>query len=205
MRKKGTIISWNNEKGFGFIKPNNNNQQVFVHIKSFNNRGRRPNINEAVFYSESADNRGRPRAVKVDFVGDNKIRPKRQSSGTTAIFVAISFLMIVGITVFIGVISPLILGCYVTVSLATFLWYAKDKAAAQSGRWRTPESTLHLMSLIGGWPGALIAQQNLRHKSKKLSFRMVFWATVLLNCGVFIWLFTPEGSAAFNSLISYIN
>jgi uncharacterized membrane protein YsdA (DUF1294 family)/cold shock CspA family protein len=204
MRTKGKIISWNDEKGFGFVKPNNNKKQVFVHIKSFTNRKRRPEINQSVFYSEASDNPGRPRAVNVDFVGDKKIKTKRQSSGTTSIFVAIIFLIIVCVTVFIGAMSPFILGLYVIASFATFLWYAKDKAAAQNGNWRTPESTLHLMSLLGGWPGALIAQQKLRHKSKKQSFRIVFWITVLLNCGGFIWLFTPDGSATLHSLTAII-
>ena len=143
-------------------------------------------LNDAVVYSESTDNRGRLQAVKVDLAGHHNTKPKRQRSGTTSILGAISFLMIVGVTVFVGAMSPLILGFYVIASIATFLWYAKDKSAAQKGRWRTPESTLHIMSLIGGWPGALIAQQNLQHKSKKTSFRIVFWATVLINCGVFI-------------------
>jgi uncharacterized membrane protein YsdA (DUF1294 family) len=80
--------------------------------------------------------------------------------------------------------------------------YALDKSAAKNGAWRTQESTLHLLSLAGGWPGALIAQQKLRHKSKKQTFRAVFWVTVLLNCGAFAWLFTPNGSATIQSFIS---
>jgi uncharacterized membrane protein YsdA (DUF1294 family) len=63
------------------------------------------------------------------------------------------------------------------------------------------ESTLHLLALAGGWPGALVAQQKLRHKSKKESFRFVFWVTVLLNFGVFVWLFISTGSDLLNSLI----
>jgi uncharacterized membrane protein YsdA (DUF1294 family) len=91
-----------------------------------------------------------------------------------------------------------------TASLLTFIMYAWDKSAAKSGEWRTQESTLHLMSLAGGWPGALIAQQKLRHKTKKQSFRLVFWVTVLLNCGAFVWLFTPNGAATLQSLINTI-
>jgi uncharacterized membrane protein YsdA (DUF1294 family) len=81
---------------------------------------------------------------------------------------------------------------YVIISLLTFIIYAKDKSAAKNGSWRTPESTLHLLSLLGGWPGALIAQQTLRHKFKKESFRSVFWTTAFLNCGVFALLFILE-------------
>jgi len=70
---------------------------------------------------------------------------------------------------------------YLVVSAATFLAYAADKSAARRHARRTPESTLHLLALAGGWPGALVAQQLLRHKTAKLRFRIMFWATVLLN------------------------
>jgi len=47
---------------------------------------------------------------------------------------------------------------------------------------------LHFMAVIGGWPGALVAQEVFRHKSRKLSFRLVLWTTVALNCGALAWL-----------------
>jgi len=47
----------------------------------------------------------------------------------------------------------------VGLSLLSYLMYWLDKEAAQSGAQRTPESTLHLVDLLGGWPGALVAQQ----------------------------------------------
>ena len=86
-------------------------------------------------------------------------------------------------------------------SLLTFFIYALDKHAAKKGAWRTQESTLHLLSLIGGWPGALVAQQSLRHKSKKAEFRSIFWITVMLNCGTLAWLFTENGAVALQSLM----
>ncbi|MGL5391696.1 MAG: DUF1294 domain-containing protein [Shewanella sp.] len=70
---------------------------------------------------------------------------------------------------------------YLCLSLLTFIAYAIDKSAAKRGRWRTKESTLHLLALMGGWPGAVIAQQLLRHKSAKTSFRVVFYFTLLAN------------------------
>jgi uncharacterized membrane protein YsdA (DUF1294 family) len=110
--------------------------------------------------------------------------------GTYSYVIALSFLVVVTGSFFAGKISLLIIGLYFVLSPLTFLMYAKDKSAAKKGGWRTPESTLHLFSLFGGWPGALIAQQKLRHKSKKQPFRFVFWLTVLLNCAGFLWLFT---------------
>jgi len=104
------------------------------------------------------------------------------------------FLMLVAATSIAGRIPLLVPGLYVTLSLITMAVYAKDKMAAKKGAWRTKESTLHLLSLAGGWPGALIAQHKLRHKSSKQRFRVIFWITVGLNCGAFFWLLTPDGS-----------
>ncbi|MBE7214666.1 DUF1294 domain-containing protein [Shewanella benthica] len=82
---------------------------------------------------------------------------------------------------------------YLSVSVITFAAYARDKSAARDGRWRTKESTLQLLALCGGWPGAIIAQQSLRHKSQKLSFRIGLWCMIALNSAGFIWLISPQG------------
>lgn len=88
-----------------------------------------------------------------------------------------------------------VLAFYGVVSLVTFVLYAVDKSAARKGGRRTRESTLHLFSLAGGWPGALIAQHNLRHITRKRSFRVVFWVTVLMNCSVLIGVLMPPNIA----------
>jgi uncharacterized membrane protein YsdA (DUF1294 family) len=75
---------------------------------------------------------------------------------------------------------------YLLASAACFAAYALDKSAARSHARRTPERTLLLLGLAGGWPGAVLAQQWLRHKSAKASFRAKFWATVFVNGGVFV-------------------
>jgi len=85
------------------------------------------------------------------------------------------------------------------VSILTYLIYAKDKKAARNNEWRTPEKTLHLYSLICGWPGAIIAQQRLRHKNKKQSFRVVFILTMLINMGGIAGLHTDQGSSMLRS------
>ncbi|WP_293937380.1 DUF1294 domain-containing protein [Iodobacter sp.] len=80
-----------------------------------------------------------------------------------------------------------IAGGYLLMSIVAFIAYAVDKSAAKNNRWRTQESTLHFLGLLGGWPGALLAQWVLRHKSKKAAFMVVFWATVLINCVALAW------------------
>jgi uncharacterized membrane protein YsdA (DUF1294 family) len=69
------------------------------------------------------------------------------------------------------------------MSVITFCAYGLDKFKAQKGLWRIPENTLHILELCCGWPGALSVQRLLRHKSYKKSFRIVFWAMVVLNVG----------------------
>ncbi len=70
---------------------------------------------------------------------------------------------------------------YLIMSLFAFITYASDKRAAVRGEWRVPESTLHVLELLGGWPGALFAQKRLRHKSSKLSYQIEFYVMVALN------------------------
>lgn len=77
---------------------------------------------------------------------------------------------------------------YAVLSLITFIIYAWDKRKASQQAWRTPESTLQILALIGGWPGALLAQHQLRHKTKKTTFLLVFWAMTLLNIAALVWL-----------------
>jgi len=82
-------------------------------------------------------------------------------------------------------------GIYLVASLVSFVVYAVDKSAAGAARRRVSERTLLTLGLIGGWPGAIIAQQTLRHKTAKRSFRAAFWATVAVNVLLFVALATP--------------
>ncbi len=74
-----------------------------------------------------------------------------------------------------------LVAAWAALNLLTFALYARDKHAARRGQWRTPENTLHLLSLLGGWPAARVAQRVLRHKTSKASFQAVYWLTVVGN------------------------
>ncbi|MDO9318450.1 MAG: DUF1294 domain-containing protein [Gammaproteobacteria bacterium] len=125
-----------------------------------------------------------------------KLRIAGTSGLLAGFIVATVFLVIVGVLTVLGQIPLQVLIIYTLMSLVTFIAYAYDKSSARNRRWRTQESTLHFMSLLGGWPGALIAQRLFRHKSAKMEFLVMFWLSVVVNCAVLGW-YVLEGGAGF--------
>ena len=201
MRTTGKIAFWKGNKGYGFITPSSGAKQVFVHINEFSNSDARPKIGQLVSYSLSKDKQGRPCAIRVTPADEKIPREIKRNDGLLMILAATLFLVVVAILVVVGKTPVQVLLVYLAASAVTFAVYAMDKSAAQRGAWRAPESTLHVLSLAGGWPGALIAQKTLRHKSGKEVFRIIFWLTVVVNVGVFVWLLTASGSAWLHSLV----
>lgn len=188
MRQQGTLTDWNDDRGFGFVVPADGGPRAFAHISAFP-RGRRPEVGDVVSYLPGQDEQGRLRAGDVAF-------ESRASGG--ALVAGRRVMGVVGIVVLILVVATvaglssragwLIPGVYLVMSGVAFLLYRADKIAAEKGNRRTPESTLHLVALLGGWPGALVAQQVLRHKTIKQPFRRIFWLTVVVNVAVVAWL-----------------
>jgi uncharacterized membrane protein YsdA (DUF1294 family) len=76
------------------------------------------------------------------------------------------------------------LGLIVASSAASFAAYGLDKRRAGNGGRRVPERTLHLLALVGGWPGAVLGQRHFRHKTRKVPFLIAFWITVVLHVTV---------------------
>jgi uncharacterized membrane protein YsdA (DUF1294 family)/cold shock CspA family protein len=202
MRPHGKITHWNEEKGYGFITPSSGANRLFVHIRAFKNRHLQPELNQVVLYSLSTDKQGRPCAVKVTRAIEKLPGHSKPVTGLFKILIAIGFIVVVGWSVTAYNMPIQILYLYLAASAITFLFYAKDKRAARAYRWRTKESTLHTLAIVGGWPGALIAQQVLRHKSKKDAFQFMFWTTVVLNCAAFGWLFTAQGAEMLRVLVA---
>ena len=196
MRFEGTLISWNDQRGFGGIKSSQGGEQIFVHVSAWPRGGDRPQLNQAVTFEVELGPKGkRARNVQLHHVR----RPVKQRLGradstqwgTATLFVIPAFVVIFLVVAVVWKLPLWVSGLYVVLSVATFFTYAKDKSAAASGSWRTPESTLHALALAGGWPSALLAQQFLRHKSTKANFRRAFWATVLLNVVGLVVLASP--------------
>lgn len=214
MERRGTLKSWNDDKGFGFIRPEQGGADVFAHISAMRGE-RRPSAGDQVLYIAGRDAQGRPKAehIRLDApmtldrpairrkpsavarhpAASAKPEPqktlrRRNSSpgisnplGKLLLLAALMALPVWGCSQFLLAHSLLPTLAYLLVSLVTFFLYWSDKASAVRGRWRTQESTLHLSELLGGWPGALLAQQVFRHKTRKSSYQLVFWGIVMLH------------------------
>ena len=104
-----------------------------------------------------------------------------------------SVIAVVFLTV-VAVLSNKLFFIYVLISIAAFILYQQDKQTAmESARKirrkneyqnRIPENKLHAFSLLGGWPGALVARAAFRHKTKKVPFVQIFWLTVAINIAI---------------------
>ncbi|MEZ8630080.1 DUF1294 domain-containing protein [Vibrio lentus] len=123
---------------------------------------------------------------------------------SSSIQIVITYLVLLAVSVLFVESSKVLLAWYLVIGAVTFVVYAKDKRAAINGNWRVPEKTLHIFSVAGGWLGALIAQDKLRHKTQKQPFRAIYWLTVVINVAAFLWTLTPSGQAIFGRWLSEI-
>lgn len=187
MRIKGKIMQWDDAKGFGFIQPILKGERVFVYIKALQNRTRRPVLGEVVTYNLSKDEQGRLQAQDVTFAGEkHRIRTAKTASKAPLLLV-LGFAGVLTLALFFGALPLYVLVAYALLSVLTFIVYWWDKRQALARRWRIQESTLQLLALLGGWPGALLAQAYLRHKSQKRPFLVVFWFAVVVNLIALSW------------------
>jgi uncharacterized membrane protein YsdA (DUF1294 family)/cold shock CspA family protein len=214
MRREGTIKTWNPERGFGFILPKDAGPDVFVHINAFQDK--RPQAQEGLRVSfeleQTPEGKKRAKLVQVlAFKPATNTRPApsaqaarrapKPARGGTATYVVIAAFVVVFLVAWVRWrISGWVAVAYVLLSVACYLAYAIDKSAAAAGTRRIPEATLHLLALLGGWPGAIAGQQFLRHKSSKARFRSVFWFTVTFNVVAFLLAFSPLGASFVSGL-----
>lgn len=201
IRHVGRVVEWNDGRGFGFVVPNGGHDRVFLHIKSFERQNRRPADGALVSYEIVLDERNRPQAVAVRFVRLAARREEAPRRIPWRSFVALAVLCALAGLWFTARLPPSLAATYGVASALAFVMYGADKSAASQGRWRTAESTLHLLDLLGGWPGALLAQGIFRHKTRKTEFQIAFWISVFANIVIASWL-VKSGWAVVERILS---
>lgn len=185
VRIKAVLTAWHVERGFGFAAPVHGGADVFVHIKAFPEGAAIPQVGDQLDFELEVSPQGKRRAARVRTTRPPTVPPRRlratARSGRLGYLVIVGFLLIYGVTAWYRPLPIWVPLLYVGMSAVCFLAYANDKAAAVKGGWRIPEASLLALGVVGGWPGAILAQQWLRHKTIKTSFQRVFWTSVVVN------------------------
>ncbi|MDQ7954261.1 MAG: DUF1294 domain-containing protein [Pseudomonadota bacterium] len=208
MRSTGTVRQWDAARGFGFIRTPDS-QDVFFHVRDWR-AGVEPQVGTSVQFERIEVGGKGPRAMAVQPVGaaarsagrpaavptrnarrgvDGRPAVARRRAGSrvpSSLGAAWWAALLVGAALLaFGLathrLPAWLVAALAVLNLATFIAYWIDKRAAEAGRQRTPENTLHLFALLGGWPAARVAQQRLRHKSSKAEFLRVYAATVVAH------------------------
>ena len=171
--KSGRIIEWDPRRSFGFVHDGTN--RVFLHEREFVKPHKTPERGDVITFFVGKDHTGR--------IVAKEIRIHEARAGLEGIHFAALAGLLIGPGFAIHRLAPVIdyritLGAAAALSLLTFWVYAIDKRRAQEGEYRVTEKTLHTLELLGGWPGAFLAQRKFRHKSAKPAFLLIFWLIV---------------------------
>lgn len=195
--QSGSITRWNDARGFGFIAPDEGGPALFVHVSGLQRGTSRPAAGDRVHYAVERDEAGRLRATRVlVHAGDRTERartgrrqPQRWSVIEMLAVGGVSATLIAGVVLYgVTIAVPIVVAL---MSVATALALADDKRRAEDGRWRTSESSLLLLCLLGGWAGAIAAMRWYRHKTTKPGFVGALWVTVLVNLVAIVLVVFP--------------
>ena len=191
MRFSGQLKSWNAERAFGFIEPTDGGQEIFLHVSAVPTQLRPPKIGQRFTFEVELNREGKKRAsnVGVERASLKRRQPRRDNPAPWSMASALAVPVFIAIYIALALtrgVSIWFAGAYAALSIICLVAYASDKSAALAGRWRWSEKSLLLLGFVGGWPGGLVAQQLLRHKSSKASFRSAFWVTVVANVAAFV-------------------
>ncbi|MBK1856036.1 DUF1294 domain-containing protein [Verrucomicrobiaceae bacterium 5K15] len=172
------IHSWDHSKGYGFLR--HGKKRLFLHRRDFAEHHKKPMPGDLIHFEEGQDAQGRPCAVQAYHHNDGgRLRAVHFIQLTVLILLPALALFKLATATGIHLAAPYAVA--LILSLITYLRYAKDKQSARAKAWRISESQLHFLSLIGGWPGAFLAQRKLRHKCSKPDFLAIFWLTLLTH------------------------
>ena len=135
MRFEGTLKTWNDDRGFGFIEPAQGGQEIFVHVRAFGPRVRRPQVRQLLSFEIEPGPQGRKRAKNVELVrgvaAPSKARHESPAQWGPAALLAIPGFAVLFVAVAILWKPPLVLAAaYLAASLVAFMAYAIDKSAA---------------------------------------------------------------------------
>ena len=192
-RQAGELVLWDDERGFGFIVADDG-QRCFVHIKAIGRIATRPRVGDRVTFALTPGRDGRPAARDVQIAGANPVNmaasrrgavPVQQASGNWLFTTGAALIVVLAFAVvLLGRAPTWVAVAYLTLGVVSIVVYWFDKRAAESGRWRVSERSLHTIDFIGGIAGGLVAQQLLRHKTSKQSFAVVTAMIALLHIAV---------------------
>lgn len=176
---QGYIINFNKEKAYGFIRSDEYEENVFVHISNVKN-SQTLEVGQEVTFEIQKTQRG--------LSALNVVAGAKQHS-PYFIFGIISLVFVVLVSVYVSQKTNFLLAYIIAINMATFLLYGYDKFISSGDRLRVPELNLQALSILGGSPAALLAQKLFRHKTIKNSFQLVYWAIVIIQIGLFVWIY----------------
>ncbi len=67
--QRGVLKTWKDDRGFGFIQPDNGDKDIFVHISALKGMARRPVRGDVLFYQVSQEVGGKFKAVNARIEG----------------------------------------------------------------------------------------------------------------------------------------
>ena len=187
--QKGHLVMWNDLKGFGFIRPVGTSDDYFVHISTFK-KGlpRRPEIGDEVHFRPHENTTGRKRASfalipALEPISQPHNRRFTLNPRPRSVFVNFLILTPLVLSGYLLVLAqnPMPFFAYWILSILTMFLYGTDKAHAATHRWRVPEIYLHILELMGGWPGALIAQNDFRHKTRVTTYVWILRGIIAIH------------------------
>lgn len=193
----GRVSQWDAAKGLGFVQPDGGGERLLLRRADLAGRlrAREPAVGEPVRFAAAGEGRQRRAVRVVSLAPPPPTAPARAATpagaGSHRLLIIPVFAMLLGALHLAAPLPRPVPLLYGALSTALFLVYGLDKWAARRGRARVAEASLHLVALMGGWPGALLGQQLFRHKTAKPVFLRLTWAMVALNLSLllgFWWL-----------------